>query len=778
MVDDPSRKAVRRRELLLAGGLGLLAGCIGGDGSSDGTATSAATTDTATTDGTATETATSTATETPTPTPQPGIEDRPAIVSRQGTAMCNRQSRAGRSNSASPSLSESDMEAIIERLRKRLVESGATSADEIESWLETFSGAGQWSDIDYDDSSRTDWEPVGALNRIREMAIAYRSDEHELSGDDRIKRSAISALEYWLDQEPESDNWWFNQIGAPGKMKDILALMRPWLDDENFQRALDVLGNASIGGTGANRVWNAKRVLMHGCFRTDSTEANTAAESVLESIQFRNDEGSQPDYSFHQHSARLQQYQYGKAFVNAVIDYVDLVRGTGAAPGRMRLRLLVDLILEGHRWMQRGGFPTPATLDRAYSRPGAGGGGGGSFATLAGVLTERSSSGWEAELATEMQALADHFEAGAPASAAPIVGHRHFPASDFSAHHRSDFSATVKYRSNRTLGPEKTNQENLKGDYLNQGVLWLVQRGDEYYGWQPALDWTKLPGLTARQELLGLDPHGTETFVGGLSAGGNGFCIHQFDGGTANLSATKAWFFGHDRIVCLGSGITASQDGATVATSVDQRRFQDEAILKPAGGSRSTMAARKTRTLEADWLHHDGIGIRFPNSPSVTVDTSVRDGAWGDLRATSSDDNVVRLNVFTAWLDHGSKPSNASYTYALAPGTTPDSMAEDGSFDVLANTPNHQVVAFPTPGLVQGVFQEPDDVETESGSLAVDTPCLVQARDAGDGTTVTVTDPTGEADTVVVIHDGVEFEIALADCPLGRRAGSSNAGSA
>jgi chondroitin AC lyase len=671
------------------------------------------------------------------------------------------------------------MEAIIERLRKRLVESGATSADEIESWLEKFSDVGEWSDIDYDDSSRTDWEPQQALGRIKQMAIAYRSEEHELSGDDRIKQAAVSALVFWLDQDPESSNWWFNQIGAPGVMKDILALMRPWLEEEDFQRALDVLGNASTGSTGANRVWNAQRVLMHGCFAGEAVEANRAAEDVLESIRFRTDEGIQPDYSFHQHGARLQQYHYGGGFVGSVTDFVHLVRGTGAAPGKMRLRLLVDLILEGHRWMQRGGYRSPATLDRAYSRRGIGGGGknappnGGTFTTLADVLSERSSSGWEAELGAELRALADHFQAGVPTSEPPVVGHRHFPASDFTAYHRSGFSATVKYRSDRTLGPEKTNQENLKGEYLNQGVIWLVQRGDEYYGWQPALDWTKLPGLTARQELLGLDPHGTEAFVGGLTAGGNGFCLHQFDSGTANLSATKAWFFGHDRIVCLGSGISASQDGATVATSVDQRRFQDEAIVKPAGGSRTTMAVGKTRTVEADWLHHDGIGIRFPNSPSVTVDTSVHEGAWGDLRATSSDDDVVRLNAFTAWLNHGSKPSNESYAYALAPSTTPDAMTAESSFEILANTPTRQAVSFPALGLVQGVFQEPGSVEADSVSLAVNAPCLVQARTTGDGTTITVTDPTAEAESIGVTYDGDEIDVPLADCDLGRRAGAS-----
>ena len=81
--------------------------------------------------------------------------------------------------------------------------------------------------------------------------------------------------------------------------------------------------------------------------------------------------------------------------------------------------------------------------------------------------------------------------------------------------------------STRTKSGESTNDENILGSRQSDGRFYLVLRGDEYFGrdvW-PALDWTRLPGITVEQKADAASDtygYGTRTFAGGTGDGRNG----------------------------------------------------------------------------------------------------------------------------------------------------------------------------------------------------------------------------------------------------------------
>lgn len=72
------------------------------------------------------------------------------------------------------------------------------------------------------------------------------------------------------------------------------------------------------------------------------------------------------------------------------------------------------------------------------------------------------------------------------------------------------------------------------------------------------------------------------------------------------------------------------------------------------------------------------------------------------------------------------------------------------------------------------VFYEPGTIDPETGpAIAVDEPCLLQLRERADGTVATVADPTGTCSSVAVTVGDESWQVPLADCAQGRKAGTT-----
>ena len=76
-----------------------------------------------------------------------------------------------------------------------------------------------------------------------------------------------------------------------------------------------------------------------------------------------------------------------------------------------------------------------------------------------------------------------------------FIGHKHFWDSDQTVHRFSTWMASVKMASDRVIGTELVNEDNLKGFYMGDGALYTYCRGDEYLNIFPFWDWRKIPAL-------------------------------------------------------------------------------------------------------------------------------------------------------------------------------------------------------------------------------------------------------------------------------------------
>ncbi|MDZ7606240.1 MAG: polysaccharide lyase family 8 super-sandwich domain-containing protein [Cyclobacteriaceae bacterium] len=81
-----------------------------------------------------------------------------------------------------------------------------------------------------------------------------------------------------------------------------------------------------------------------------------------------------------------------------------------------------------------------------------------------------------------------------------------------------------------------------------------------------------------------------------------------------------------------------------------------------------------------DWVFHDSIGYIFPEPSSINLKNSLATGSWWTINKQSdSPKDEVKLDVFKLWLDHGNRPSDASYAYIVSPATSIDALVEEKS---------------------------------------------------------------------------------------------------
>ncbi|MDF2441096.1 MAG: chondroitin lyase, partial [Abditibacteriota bacterium] len=490
-----------------------------------------------------------------------------------------------------------------------------------------------------------------------------------------------------------------------------------------------------------------------------------------------NGEGIQVDWSFHQHGAVLYNGGYGAAFTSDCAQFIAYARGTRFAVADERLRLFENFLLDGQQWMVRGIFYDYSVIGRQIVR---------SNQTASGLLRvtnilAAAPGPRRAELANFYARLSGH------ANATSLTGNRHFWMSDFMTHHRPGYYTSARMFSTRTFNTDGyINSEGKKSHHVADGVTYIFRRGDEYKDIFPVWDWRRVPGITAEQSAAPLDParmqsKGKTSFVGGVSDGTYGAsAMHLL---REPLAARKAWFYFDDEFVCLGAGISSTSEN-TVLTSVNQALLSGEVRVS---GQAAALARGEHELPNAQWVWHDGVGYLFPRPARVHVKNEAQRGSWAEIGAGA--DTPVSRDVFSVWLDHGTRPSESTYEYIVVPNSTPQTLAartktRTNALEVVSNTPMLQAVRHRGAKVLQAVFHQAGTLAGGPGwTVAADHPCLLQLREVAGGLQVTVANPEnqalpltlqidralqGEGSTREPAGSRVRFEL-----PAGAQAGSS-----
>jgi chondroitin AC lyase len=338
----------------------------------------------------------------------------------------------------------------------------------------------------------------------------------------------------------------------------------------------------------------------------------------------------------------------------------------------------------------------------------------------------------------------------------PLVGNRHFWKSDYMSQRRPGYFASVKMFSDRLANTEQVNGEGLKSQHLADGCCLLYRSGYEYKNIFPVWDWTKIPGTTAEQGTLNIEPHaigtrGKTSFVGGVSDGKYGMAAMSLERG--KLKAHKSWMFFDDEFVCLGAGINCTS-GNDVATSVNQCRLSGSVERGSEGN--------------AAWFYHDGVGYIVLAGSTAHLATKNQHGKWSDIGTGSAE--MLSEPVFNLWIDHGAHVTDGSYAYIVLPDGATDVTKERAAkldVEILSNTSEVQAVRHLASGRTMIAFYSAGKLDLGGGHwFSVDQPCLVILSSAD----VTVSNPCNQAMTVHLSLDNKTLAMELHD---GEMAGSS-----
>lgn len=669
-----------------------------------------------------------------------------------------------------------DAEKIFSRLDSVWLEEPAPKGPESSSFLKSLREDGTWPDIEYDGDKQPGFRAFPHVERMARIAWDFRIPG-EIQGRPELALAFRKALSAWVRLGLKPKHEWFYTMGVPLSLSRSLVLMRKELSPEEIRAAVPLLrvslqeGKYIYGGhpaTGANLAWSAGPALIGALLAGEKPAADHAARALAEEIKITQGEGIQADFSFQQHGPLLYSGGYGGAFVGEMGRWAYALGGTPQAFPAAKVKILADTLLEGEQFMIRGDAWDYGVVGREIARPRQG-------ARGLNRTARQMAEAWP-EKKREFNALRARIlgETNAP----PLVGNRMFWRTDYMAHARSGFQASARMSSTRIKSHESGNGENELGYHLGDGAFCLMQNGNEYRTIFPLWNWRQIPGTTAPQSKgalpilpWGKGSEGGSPFAGGVSDGTNGVAgmILRRDG----LEGRKAWFFFEDEILCLGSGIHGPETIDPVYTTINQTLARGDIVTSQGKLQDSEVLELPT----PGWFRHDGVEYGVLRGPAVRLSRETRTGTWKKIqRLTAEGDIPAEAEVFTAWLDHGSRPTGGEYAYAVLPGI---SMGDD-FLDPLTRRPLEiqsglLAVSDRTGKILGMIFFEPGKASLPGfPEIQTDRACAMILKKSGDRYSGKLSSPSQETGKIRICVGGQTDAMSkVFDLPAGAQKGSS-----
>lgn len=658
----------------------------------------------------------------------------------------------------------------------------------------------------WDDAARTNVSADINTNysRLRAMALAYRTTGSILQGSADLLADTLRGLDWmYANRYNETkriyDNWWHFEIGSPTALVDIVALLYDRLSPsqlDNYMRTVEKFtpsattpapGGSTGTFTGANRMSKIVVVTIRGLIVKDEAKLRAARDAFSNLFEYvTRGDGFYEDGSFVQHTGHAYTGSYGSVLIADLSNILTLLNGPNALDEEGSSWRVIDPDLANvYRWVYdayepliyRGGMMA-MTQGRAISRSSTSEHGTGhaimhsiarisQFAPAEDRARMRSMLRYWAESDTARsfvgaaplpaKALAqDIISHPAVGSRGELRGNRVFANMGRVVHLGRGFGIGLSLSSSRIYTYESINGENLRGWHTGDGMTYLYNGDLTHYSdaFWPTANPRRLPGTTVdatqpRANASGQSRPTGSNWAGGASLGRYGVAGMQLRGWNSTLQANKSWFMFDDEVVCLGSGIT-STDNRPIETTVEHRLIDERAgenafailgIAQPGTPSWLEPAGN------AVWAHLSGrngstIGYFFPGTAAVNSLRESRTGAWSEINTGGPTAPITR-HYLTLWFDHGANPVNATYAYVLLPGWTVSAVADYSrrpSIVVLENSPAAQAVRQTSLGVIG--INAWTDAGASAGGITVNGKASVIVQDSGGFVDLAVSDPT------------------------------------
>lgn len=616
----------------------------------------------------------------------------------------------------------------------------------IKSLISSIKSDGSWPNINYKDTSKTGFEHRKHLENMLELSIALKKENSEYYEDVALKQTISSALDFWLIHDFICENWWWNEMGTPNWMINILLVLDHDLTKNQKIKGAKIASRASLTGFGARAggdfVPIAGMVSKQALFLEDEEMLKNALKVMTDQVMITNSRGINPDMGFHHRVDNVTSiHSYGTNYVNAFTYWTVKTAGTKFMFPDATLKLLVDYYLDGIcKAMSYRLYPDPGAKNRDLSRQ----------QTLKPASTEIPEN-FLLSTSYRKKEFEDIIKIRKGEKKNELIWDKYYWHSSYFAHQSKNYFASVRMHSSRQNNMEfPYNEEGLKMHHVADGANFLSRTGKEYVDVFPVWDWQKIPGTTIVQKPA-LPPSeeiakkGKSDFVGAVSDGKYGASALDFNSVHDILKARKSWFFFDDEYVCLGSGINATAD-FPVATTLNQCLLNNEVVVKTKSGAQSLKKGEHQLT-NVSWILHDSAAYFFPSPTDVNIRNTIFNGNWRQINHQDwATEKTVEKDLFSLWLNHGIRPKDAGYEYIIIPGidlNSINSYQKKSPIVILSNTPQLQAVQHKKLNISQVVFYQAGLIKlTDKITLTVKSPCIVMVEiNKNSINKITVSDP-------------------------------------
>lgn len=638
----------------------------------------------------------------------------------------------------------------LDIIRKRIVDDllePAVNTDEIKQILSSEKPDGTWPDINYKDVSRTGFQHSRHLQNMLAMSRAFKKPGSPLKGNADLKKGISSALDFWIANDFICDNWWWNEMGTPNLMINIMLVMDTDLTENQKKEGLRIAQRANLHGVGArpggDLIQIGGMIGKQALFARNEIVMDTVIRLMSSEIKITTGRGLQPDMSFHHRVDNvISTLTYGSGYANAFAYWAVKTAGTKYKLPDSATKLLIDYYIDGiSQSMVYRRFPDPGARNRDISRKGSMEADGVSLPQ--NLLKTSSYRSRELEEIIEVR----------KGELKPVfTKDRFFWHSSYLTHQRPSFYISVRMHSSRANNMEEPhNEEGILNHHYGDGSNFISITGKEYVDIFPVWDWQKIPGTTVVQKPAipnwrQLAKKGLTDFSGAVSDGVYSVAAFDFASVHDPLKAHKSWFFFDNEYVCLGAAINSEAE-YPVLTTLNQCLLNTEVVVMTKDGE-STLAKGEHPLKGLSWISHDGVAYIFPSPATVTVTNKTQTGNWRRINHQAwATEEEEKKDVFSAWFDHGTKPSNAGYEYIVVPAIQKsgiEAYRKKAAISILSNTAEIQAVQHKGLNISQLVFYKPGKINIGADiSIAAESACIIMVKTNGKKITkIAVSDPT------------------------------------
>lgn len=655
-----------------------------------------------------------------------------------------------------------DFDIVKKRVIGELMKSPVDDS-RVEAILGRMEKDGSYRDINYDDLSRTAGFPHRRhTGDLVYLARAYKTRNSKYYHSKSLKERISTSLKYWVDHDFFGDNWHDNQITTPTNLGELMLIMGDELPKDLVAKAQPIIGRANMSASGArpsgDRIVIAGILAKNLLFTGNRAEFDKIIKIIEGEIKFNTGKrGMQHDYSFHHRVDRVNNttsYGYGK-YANAFGEWSWYVANTKYAFSLEKINQLVDYYLDGIcKQMVYGMYTDVSVKNRSISQKST-------FEPHDVLEIERLLASTDYRRAELEEIMRLRKGEAKPAQSFS----KFFWQSEHFVFQRPNFYTTVRMFSTRNRNMEEPyNGPGITTHHRADGTNYLMLKGDEYHNIWPVYDWQKISGTTIMQKpkLHGpenIQMDGLRDFVGAVTDGLYGAVAFDFKSPHDMVEAKKSWFFFDDEYVCLGTAIK-SEPNLPVTTTINQVLLRsDVTVMQDGAVEKLPRGDRELKNVK--WVYQDKIGYIFPHSATVHLSNQEEKGRWSDITDQKNiSQEVVSMDVFKLWFDHGKSPDSASYEYIVVPDVKQEELqstaGNNRGIEIIANNPDVQAVMSTKLGIGQVAFYKAGMVTLPNGvTIRMDSPgmAMLKMKD-GRIQELTVSDPSRKLSRVMVTLSG------------------------